>query len=205
MSGSSAGEEVLDTPRARPSRLPTKASERALLRAAKRGSETALDALVARHWDAAHRAAFLIVNDSSAAEDIAQDAIVATVRSLDRFDWRRPLRPYLHRIVVNRSLDWIRARNLRPEMSIERVAPLPSSPEWEPGQTRLSGQLLAAMATLEPEDRAAVVLRHVLDYRSKEVAEFLGIDASTARSRLSRALERLRTELEREGGTPDGL
>ncbi len=175
------------------------------MREAKRGSATALDALVARHWDDAHRAAFLIVHDPGVAEDIAQEAIVATIGALDRFDWRRPLRPYLHRIVVNRSVDWLRARRVRPEVSLEGVDPSERQFDFEPGQTSLSGRLLVAMGSLVAEDRAAVVLRHVLDYRSREVAEFLGIDASTARSRLSRALERLRAALEEQGGRPDGL
>lgn len=149
-----------------------------------------------RHWNPAHRAAYLIVQDSGIAEDIAQEALVATIRALDRFDWRRPLRPYLHRAVVNRSLDWLRSRQARPEVSLEEV-----------GEARaqaavlgegLPGPLLSALSRLEPEDRAAVVLRHVLDYRAREVAEFLGITPSTARSRISRALVRLRVSLEED-------
>jgi RNA polymerase sigma-70 factor (ECF subfamily) len=195
----------LEAPRALRRQPSAKASERALLKAARRGSEPAIEALVRRHWDAAHRAAYLIVHDPGIAEDISQEAIVATIRSLDRFDRRRPLRPYLHRIVVNRSLDWLRAQKARPEISVEQPAVLAQPTEPAVDQAPLSGGLLAAMATLQPEDRAAVVLRHVLDYRSREVAEFLGIDPSTARSRLSRALQQLRAALEREGGKPDGL
>lgn len=163
----------------------------------------ALDALVARHWDGAHRAAFLIVQDAGIAEDIAQEAIVATIGALDRFDWRRPLRPYLHRIVVNRSLNWLRARDSRQELSLEVIAPPTVESQAGPGDVRLPGPLIAAMGQLEPTDRAALVLRHVLDYRSREIAEILELDASTLRSRLSRALERLRTAL--EGGTTDEL
>jgi RNA polymerase sigma factor (sigma-70 family) len=66
----------------------------------------AIDELVNRHWEAAHRAAYLIVQDAGTAEDIAQEAMLATIGALDRFDCRRPFRPYLHRAVVNRSLDW---------------------------------------------------------------------------------------------------
>jgi len=100
VSDSPASEEALPAPRAVQVKAATPKRERALIRAVKRGSMTALDALVAGHWDGTHRAAFLIVQDAGIAEDIAQEAIVATVGALDRFDWRRPLRPYLHRIVV---------------------------------------------------------------------------------------------------------
>jgi RNA polymerase sigma factor (sigma-70 family) len=76
-----------------------------------------VETLVRRHWDAAHRTAFLIVQDTAAAEDIAQEAMLAAVRAIDGFDRRRPFRPWLHRIVVNRSLDWVKARQRRPEVS----------------------------------------------------------------------------------------
>jgi len=78
-----------------------------LVRAAQRGSEEAVEALFRRHWRRAHRAAFLIIRDAAAAEDIAQEAFLAAMRALDRFDRRRPFRPWLHRIVVNRAIDLV--------------------------------------------------------------------------------------------------
>ena len=69
--------------------------------------------LYSLHWRAAYRAAYLVVHDAAAAEDIAQDAFLAAVDALDRFDRRRPFAPWLHRIVVNRALDWARREALR--------------------------------------------------------------------------------------------
>src|ERR1700742_2892605 len=94
-------------------------SDAALVRAAQRGSTEAIDELFRRHWPSAHRAAFLVVHDASAAEDIAQEAFLAALRALDRFDRRRPLGPWLHRIVVNRAIDWTRARALRAEAAAD--------------------------------------------------------------------------------------
>ena len=102
-------------------------SDAALVRAAQRGSTDAVEELFARHWPAAHRAAWLVVHDAAAAEDVAQEAFLAAIRALDRFDRRRPLGPWLHRIVVNRAIDWSRARALRPEIGAER-APEPAAP-----------------------------------------------------------------------------
>jgi RNA polymerase sigma-70 factor (ECF subfamily) len=199
VSDSAASEEALPSPTALQRRQAPPRGERALVRAAKRGSTAALDELVTRHWDSAHRAAYLIVQDAGIAEDIAQEAMVATIGALDRFDWRRPLRPYLHRAVVNRSLDWLRSRRTRPEVSLEQLDHPEPAVQRQPGEARLPASLLHALASLEPEDRAAIVLRHVLDYRAREIAQILGIEASTVRSRISRGLERLRKALE-EGG-----
>jgi RNA polymerase sigma-70 factor, ECF subfamily len=171
-------------------------SEAALIREARRGSADAVEALVRRYWDAAHRTAFLIVQDAAAAEDIAQEAMLAAVRAIDGFDRRRPFRPWLHRIVVNRSLDWLRARKRRAEVSGEpdagAEAPAPAE--------EMSSDLMAALGALDPEQRALVVLRHVLGYRSSELAGMLGLPPATVRTRLARALHQLRSLLEGERG-----
>jgi len=73
--------------------------------------------LYSLHWRGAYRAAYLVVHDAAAAEDIAQDAFLAAVDALDRFDRRRPFAPWLHRIVVNRALDWARREALRRRVS----------------------------------------------------------------------------------------
>jgi RNA polymerase sigma-70 factor, ECF subfamily len=100
-----------------PRRAWSRASEPALVRAAQHGSAEAFAELFRRHWPRAHRAAWLVVHDATAAEDVAQEAFLAAVRSLDRFDRRRPFGPWLHRIVVNRAIDYARARELRREVA----------------------------------------------------------------------------------------
>ena len=96
-------------------------SERAVVKAAQQGSNEAMEELFRRHWRGAHRAAYLVVNDGPAAEDIAQEAFISAIRSLNRFDRRRPFAPWLHRIVVNRAIDWTRARKARREVSGEAI------------------------------------------------------------------------------------
>lgn len=196
MHGSSSGSEVAVEPLVlpwRPGAGPR--DEASLIRQARGGSADAVESLVRRHWDGAHRAAYLIVHDAAAAEDIAQEAMLAAVRAIDSFDRRRPFRPWLHRIVVNRSLDWLRARARRPEVSSEVTGYLESEAR-EPD--RLSDDLMAALAELEPADRALVVLRHLLGYRASELGRMLDMPAATVRTRLARALARLRAHLESE-------
>src|SRR3954454_10875940 len=93
------------------------ASERALVEAAQGGSEPAVEELFRRHCPDTHRAAYLIVRDAAAAEDIAQEAFLSALGALDRFDRRRPFAPWLHRIAVNRAIDWSRARAVRHEVA----------------------------------------------------------------------------------------
>ena len=101
-----------DKPGNRPPR-----SERDAVKAAQSGSQAGIEELFRRHWRPAYRAAYLIVHDAGAAEDIAQEAFLAALRSLDRFDRRRPFGPWIHRIAVNRAIDWSRARALRREVA----------------------------------------------------------------------------------------
>ena len=170
-------------------------SEAALIRAAQSGSEEALASLFAAHWPRAHRAAWLIVRDPVAAEDIAQEAMLAAIRALDRFDRRRPFAPWLHRIVVNRAIDWSRARALRREVSGDSLPDLPD-PDSAAHRDRLSGEIMRALAALPPESRAVVVLRYLLGYTPGEISRMLELRRGTVNSRIRRALDRLAVELE---------
>ena len=100
--------------RARARRLPRRARRApARARAPSAGSAEDFEALFALHWPRAYRTAWLVVHDAAAAEDIAQEAFIAALRALDSFDRRRPFGPWLNRIVVNRAIDWARARRLQ--------------------------------------------------------------------------------------------
>src|SRR5947199_8546469 len=165
--------------------------ERAWVRGAQRGSVSDLESLFRHHWPRAYRAAYLVVHDAAAAEDIAQEAFLAAVRALDRFDRRRPFGPWLHRIVVNRAIDWARARTLRAEIEADDL--LAAAPEPPPELP----ELVRALALLPPEQRAVIVLRHLLEYTPGEIARLLDLPRGTVNSRLRRGLDALSRELER--------
>ena len=149
--------------------------------------------LYSQHWRGAYRAAYLVVHDAAAAEDIAQDAFLAAVDALDRFDRRRPFRPWLHRIVVNRALDWARREALR-----RRVDGAESVFEPLPPPEEIGGGMIAALRELPAEQRAVVVLRHLLEYTPGEIAAMLDLPRGTVNSRLRRGLDRLRETAETE-------
>jgi RNA polymerase sigma-70 factor, ECF subfamily len=168
--------------------------ERAWVRGAQAGSVSDLEALFRLHWPRAYRAAYLVCRDAAAAEDIAQESFLAAVRALDRFDRRRPFGPWLHRIVVNRAIDWSRARALRSEVALYESAA--SSHEVLP--TGNSHTVASALASLSPEHRAVIVLRHLLEYTPGEIAELLDLPRGTVNSRLRRGLDELGERLKEE-------
>jgi RNA polymerase sigma-70 factor, ECF subfamily len=168
----------------------TPSSERGLIRAAQGGSAEAMEELFRRHWPRAHRAAWLVVHDTQAAEDVAQEAFLAAVRSLDRFDRRRPFGPWLHRIVVNRAIDHARARTLRREAELTE---LHAAPDSEPSLDR---SMVVALEALSPEHRAVIVLRHLLEYTPGEIADLLDLPRGTVNSRLRRGLDALAEDLQ---------
>jgi RNA polymerase sigma-70 factor, ECF subfamily len=149
--------------------------------------------LYSAHWRRAYRAAYLVVHDAAAAEDIAQDAFLAAVGALDRFDRRRPFAPWLHRIVVNRALDWARREALRHQAARAESVFEPLPPPEEVG-----GEMMAALKELPAEQRAVVVLRHLLEYTPGEIAGMLDLPRGTVNSRLRRGLDRLRKAVEVE-------
>ena len=161
--------------------------ERALVRAAQAGSLDAMERLYRAHWPRAYRAARLVTGDDAAAEDIAQEAFLAAVRNLDRFDRRRPFAPWLHRIVVNRAIDWTRARRLRAEVELGDYVPAPPAPEP-------NGDIFARLHDLPPDHRAVIVLRYLLEYTPGEIAELLDLPRGTVNSRLRRGLDTLKSD-----------
>ena len=137
--------------------------------------------------------AYALSGSHWAAEDIAQDAFLAAVDALDRFDRRRPFGPWLHRVVINRAIDWARREALRrgaDEAGDELPAPAPAE--------QLGEEMIAALAALSAEQRAVVVLRYLLDYTPGEMSRMLELPRGTVNSRLRRGLDRLEAILDKE-------
>lgn len=185
-------EAALSIPIARPADALTPRAERAAVKRALRGDAAGLDVLFAAHWPAAYRAAYLIVRDEHAAEDIAQEGFLAAIRALERFDRSRPFGPWLRTIVARRAIDVQRSRKLRREVSAEALAPLPAR-----APDALADDLLAAVAALPDDQRVVVVLRHLLELTPTEIGELLDLPRGTVNSRLRRGLDSLQAEVQR--------
>lgn len=156
--------------------------------------------LVDAHWDQAFRVGWLISRDAGAAEEIAQEAMLKAVRSLDRFDPRRPLEPWVNRIVANAARDWRRAASREPELVGLESAPVPEQADIadELAESQLPIELDRGLAALPAEQRAAIVMRHLLDLTTAEITEIEGVDPATVRTRIHRGLNAMREMLNDE-------
>ena len=163
----------------------------------KEGDIGGLETLVARHQDKAVRAAFLITHDESLAEDVVQDTFVRLYRRIHRFDPSRPFEPYLLRSVINAALDAAEKanRHLSLDGDLEQVEGLLSqaaSLESDVEYLQLKQDIVAALASLEPRQRAAVVQRYYLDMSEKDMAAALAAPPGTVKWLLNAARARLR-------------
>jgi RNA polymerase sigma-70 factor (ECF subfamily) len=143
--------------------------------------------LLRRHHDRIHGLCRRITGNAADALDATQEALVAIVRGLHRFDGRAAFATWSYRIATNACLDELRRRRRRPVIGLpEQESPRPaSSVALDTGVTdRLA--LDDALAGLPPEFRAAVVLRDLCQLDYAEIAEVLGIPAGTVRSRIAR-------------------
>jgi RNA polymerase sigma factor (sigma-70 family) len=172
-----------------------------LVRRARRGEKLAYEELVRRYQGVAHRTAHLIAGPAEA-EDAAQTAFVKAYFSLGRFEPGRPFRPWLLRIVANEAKNRRRSATRRGEVRLELAEARPAeggSPETEAEAEERRRILLGAVERLGDRDRTVIACRYFLDLSEAETAEVLGVAAGTVKSRLSRALGRLRGSLEGAG------
>ena len=160
-------------------------SDAKLVELARRGARDAAGELFSRHWPAAWRAAYAVTGRRAMADDVAQDAFERAFAALSRFDERRPFAPWLHRIVVNRSLDLLRSeRRLVGDAELANL-------EWRDLEAG-DQELLTLVGGLSLQRRIVVVLRYGLGYSPSAIADLLDLPVGTVNSRLARALEDLR-------------
>jgi RNA polymerase sigma-70 factor (ECF subfamily) len=181
-------------------------SEAALIARAQQGDAVAYGSLVRAHQDIAFRVACLAGGSAADAEEAAQEGFVKAWRALPRFRAGSPFRPWLLAIVGNEARNRRRAAGRRAGLAVraasERAsgdaAPSPEAALLAGGERR---ELLAALYALDERDRAVIACRYLLDLSERETAEALGCRRGTVKSRLSRALGRMRAELERDGAS----
>ena len=174
--------------------------EAGLVERARRGDLDAWETLVRTHQGIAFRTAYLLAGNAADAEEAAQDGFVKAHRALGRFRRGAPLRPWLLRIVANEARNRRRSASRRERLALraaheDRPGDAVPSPEAALLARESHERLLAAVEALPEEHRDAVACRYLLELSEEETAAALGIRKGTVKSRVSRALARLRETL----------
>lgn len=174
--------------------------EPTLIRHAANGNAAAWEPLVLAHQEAVFRLAYLFLGDSDDAEDVAQETFLRAWKHLRRFDPARPLRPWLLSIAANLSRNRRRSagRYLAALTRAFRDEPKPVTPEEKSTQHMDANHLWKAVQNLSAPDQQIVYLRYFLDLSVAETAEVLQVAEGTVKSRLNRALEKLRNIIRQE-------
>ncbi|NJN16380.1 MAG: sigma-70 family RNA polymerase sigma factor [Oscillochloris sp.] len=172
-------------------------SEFEMIHLARSGDQGAWEALVRAHQEPIFRLAYLLLGDRDEADDVAQETFIRAARALAAFDTDRPLRPWLLQIAANLARNRHRTvrRYLHALQQIVRDAPRMAAP---PEPDEASGMLWQAIRRLRRSDQEVIYLRYFLELSEAESAHALAIAPGTVKSRLSRALGRLRELIDHE-------
>lgn len=177
--------------------MPEQLNESQLLAQAQGGSLEAFNALVLRYQDFVYSLSYRIMGDSDSAADASQDAFFMAYRKLETFRGGN-FKAWLARITTNTCYDQLRRQKRRPADYLEDLipedsadeAPIPAdspSPEQEAQRSDLNAALQQCINGLNPEQRTVLVLSDVQGFSYQEVAENIGAELGTVKSRLSRA------------------
>ncbi len=184
------------------SRAATAPTDNELIDAAKSGDVEAFGALVARYQTAAVRIAAIALGSGSDADDVAQEAFVKAYRALPRFRAEAGFQPWLFRIVTNTARNRLRGEKRHRALTLRTAALTPEDRRGE-GSAEAEhavhladrGHLVEAINRLRTDDRLILAYRWYDEMSETEIADALGCRRGTVKSRLSRAMNRLRKEL----------
>jgi RNA polymerase sigma-70 factor (ECF subfamily) len=173
---------------------------------ARSGDADAFRVLVERHSHPLFRLAFRMTGNEQDAEDIVQETLLRAYRRLDHFDERASFRTWLYRITVNCSLDLVRLRKRRSEVSgsanPDLDDPLDSLPAAEPAPDRVAmseqarSRIAEALEELSASEKTAFVLRHFEGMCIEDISGVLECRPGAARHSVFRAVQKLRRALE---------
>jgi RNA polymerase sigma-70 factor, ECF subfamily len=174
--------------------------ESTLVRHAANGDAAAWESLVGIHQEAVFRLAYLLLGDPDDAEDIAQESFLRAWRHLHSFDSSRPLRPWLLSISANLARNRRRSAGRYFAALLRAFRDEPISERIEEQNTRnlQAHDLWKAVQKLNLLDQQIVYLRYFLDLPVAETAQILQVAEGTVKSRLSRALEKLRDIIQKD-------
>ncbi len=175
-----------------------------LVRRARQGDRCAQEDLLQRFRRPAYLLALQLLGNPDDAMDVTQDALLRFLKTLKRFDAKRPVKPWLYQIVRNRVHDLRRRNRIRRHEPLDAITPdcprpevvdKSADPERDAARAQLRTRLWQALQQLSDHHREILVLRDYRDLSYSEIAAALGIPIGTVMSRLHAARKKLRQEL----------
>lgn len=170
-----------------------------LVEAAQRGDQAALNSLLRTHYDRVYAICRRLAGNDADAADATQEALLAIVKGLPRFDGRAKFSTWAYRVATNACLDELRRRGRRPTPGLpEHETEAHGSHQHRPGVAdSVTDRLVLddALRALPDEFRAPIVLRDQLGMDYAEISTTLGIPPGTVRSRIARGRARLADQL----------
>ena len=161
------------------------------------GDQAALAALVRKYQRPIYNAAFRVLGREEDASDVTQAVFLKVAERLDQYDARFKFFSWIYRIAVNESLNLLRENGR--EAPLEDEDDLPglesAQPDERVNDAQVSDRIQKALMRMKVSDRMVLTLRHFGDCSYQEMAEIMGVDVKTVKSRLYEARLRLRTEL----------
>jgi len=175
-------------------------SDEELMLSWRRGGRAALDALVERFHTPVYRYLLRLTARPELAEDLTQDCFVRLVGCAALYQYPRPVRPWLYTIATNILRSYAESAYYRhPTVSYEeddRLADPAETPHLLIGPWADHDDLQAALRQLSADHREVIILRYTEDFSLAEIATILHVPLGTVKTRLLRALRRLRALLE---------
>jgi len=186
---------------------PSEIEDCELVARAQGGDRGAFSELVRRYHERVFNTVYALVGDLDDADDLAQEAFLKAYRSLHRFQSKSSFYTWLYRISINTCLDWMKCRNRRGDVSLERgqwqkadeTSRAFRRPEASDGRVlrrELRTMLEQSLSALPLEFRIAVVMREIDGLSYEEIGRVMGCSVGTVKSRLFRARTQIRRFLE---------
>ena len=176
--------------------------ELAVVARARKGDSAAFELLVERYQNQVYRLALRMCGNAHDAEEVAQEAFVAAWKGLPRFRGESKFSTWLYQLTSHAAVDYLRREKRHRGLDdIDEQTDLAAegSPHEAAENAELAGQLQAALQSLTPEHRQIFLLRQLQQLSYEEIAQTLGLEAGTVKSRLNRARKQLQQKLSEQG------